>query len=81
MQEISSILGETSRLTHLLKKEIMDSTQIDTLESQRLLHIIAMHLQGHVDQWQTIEQVIKPQQQHVAELLETILNLIENDQL
>jgi GAF domain-containing protein len=81
LKEIFSILGETSKLTHLLKKEIMESTQLDTLESQRLLHIIAMHLQGHVDQWQNIEQVIKPQQQHVAELLEAILNLIENDQL
>ncbi len=80
MQEISSILGETSKLTHLLKKEIIESTQIDTLEAQRLLHIIAMHLKGNVDQWQTIQQEIKPQQQHVAELLETILDLIEKGQ-
>ena len=77
-EELAAIMAEMRSLTRMLEQETMESTQKSTLEAQRLIHIIARRLQGNVDRWQTMQQAMEPQQQQVAELLQTTLNLIES---
>jgi GAF domain-containing protein len=78
--ELSGLIKEMRSLSGLLEKETMESSEKTAAEAQRLLNILANvnRLQGHVDRWQGLQQKVEPQQQQLAELLETTLQSIED---
>jgi GAF domain-containing protein len=78
--ELLGLIKEMRNLSGLLEQETMESGEKTAAEAQRLLNILANvnRLQGHVDRWQGLQQKVEPQQQQLAELLETTLQSIEN---
>jgi GAF domain-containing protein len=78
--ELAGVIKEMRKLSGLLEQETLESNEKTAPEAQRLLNILANvnRLQGHVDRWQGLQQQLEPQQQQLAELLETTLQSIED---